>query len=120
MKLGLPGEPTPDGSQAPHVRVSWGVDHGDVQVASLFDRAHGADVILETVNQWLTAAGLPQIPGREELAGLIAANADPDSLAAQFGVGFEGFYTTLGERRDLNRLIQVLKRARDGAFGRDE
>lgn len=112
-----PGQPEPVGLA--HVRVAWGVDHGDVQVASLFDRAKGAEAVLETVNEWLRAAGLAEVPGREEIARLVVQR-DPESIVAQFGVGFEGFHTSLEERHDVNRLIGTLKRARDGAFGRDE
>jgi len=112
---GRPADPA-----APHVRVSWGADHGYVQVASLFDGAHGATVLLDTVNGWLRAAELPEVPGREEMERLILEKAGPDSLPGQFGVNFDGFHVTLEERRDSNRLIQAIKRARDGAFGRDE
>lgn len=116
----LPGQEPPQPPERPHVRVSWGVDHGDVQVASLFDSAHGAEVIISIVNEWCNAAGVPGVPAREELDRLIREKADPSSIAAQFGVGFDGFHTTLEDRHDINRMIQALKRARDGAFGRDE
>lgn len=115
-----PGEEPPQVPETPHVRVSWGVEHGYVQVASLFDRAHGAQVVLDEVNGWLRAAGLPEVPGRDELLKLVVERSGADSLAAQAGLGFEGFWTSLDERHDLNRLIQSLKRARDGAFGKDE
>jgi hypothetical protein len=118
--IGLPGQPPTDRSESPHVRVAWGTDGGYVQIGTLFDRAAGADIILNMVNEWLKAAGLDAIPGREELTTLIATNSDPDSLANQFGVGFDGFHPTLDQRGDVNKLIHLLKRARDGAFGRDE
>lgn len=115
-----PGFPGQEEQETPCVRVGWGVEYGDVQVGSLFDRAHGAEVVLGIVNEWLAAAGVPLVPGREELVRLIGENAAPESIPAQFGVGFEGFHTTLSHRGDVNRLIALLRRARDGAFGRDE
>lgn len=115
-----PGQEPAEVPETPHVKVSWGTDHGYVQVASLFDRAHGAQVVLDEVNGWLRAAGLPEVPGREELQKLAVAHAGAESIVGQFGVGFEGFWTSLDERHDVNRLIQTLKRARDGAFGKDE
>lgn len=112
---GMPGE-----KDRPHLRLAWGHDHASVQVASLFDAKHGADVIISTVNEWLKAAGLTEVPGREELGRLIAEKAEPDSIAAQFGIGFEGFHVSLDDRRAVNQLIAVARRSRDQAFGKDE
>jgi len=112
---GLPGD-----TDHPHVRISWARDYGDIQVATLFDSKHGADVIITIVNDWLKAAGLDQIPGREELQKLIDEKANPDDLVRQFGIGFDGFHVTLTDRRNVNRAIKVLKNARDDSMGRDE
>lgn len=59
-----------------------------------------------------------------------AETLDPDTAAAVgrevldavtgSSMGYQGYFTSLTERRDLNHLIRQLKRARDGAFGRDE
>lgn len=35
------------------------------------------------------------------------------------GVGYQGIWASL-DRRDLNAMIRVLRRARDAAYGRDE
>lgn len=113
--IGLPGD-----SDLPHLRVSWGPECGYLQVASLFEPKHGADVIISTVNEWLKGAGLADIPGREELSRLITKMSAPDSIVAQFGIGFDGFHVTLDDRRSINQLIAVARRARDSAFGRDE
>lgn len=112
---GLPGD-----TDRPHLRVAWGTECAYVQVASLFDSKHGADVVINTVNEWLKAAGLNEIPGRDELSGLITKKADPDSIVAQFCIGFEGFHMSLDDRREVNQLIAVARKARDQAFGRDE
>jgi hypothetical protein len=104
----------------PHLRLSWGHDCAYVQVASLFDPKHGADVIIQTVNEWLKAAGLNEVPGREELDKLITERAEPDSIAAQMGIGFEGFHVSLDYRSSVNELIAAARKSRDQAFGRDE
>lgn len=110
--------PTDNPVDRPYLRVAWGHDNGYIQVAALFEPLHGSDVIIRTVNEWLTAAGLDKIPGREELSKLIEQKAGPDEI--QFGVAFDGFHVSLDDRRDINRLIAVARRARDSAFGRDE
>lgn len=110
----------PGSDPAPHVSISWGADMNYVQVASLFESKQGADIILAMVNEWLTAAGLKEIPSREELDRLILREAGPESIAGQFGVGFDGFHATIDDRRQINRLIELGKRSRDGAFGRDQ
>lgn len=103
-----------------NVRVAWGAGGPDVQVRSGFGHEEGADTILAIVNEWLKCAGLDQIPGREELNKLIVAkNVLPDS-GPPTGIGFDGFHVFFHERRDVNDLIRVLKRARDGAMGKDE
>lgn len=113
--LGNPGD-----MPVPYVSIAWGADMDYVQVASQFDAKQGADIILEMVNEWLKAAGLDAIPGREELDRLIKEKSGPESIAGQFGIGFDGFHITLGDRRSVNRLIELGKRSRDGAFGKDQ
>lgn len=101
-----------------NVRVAWGAGGPDVQVRSGFGHEEGADTILAIVNEWLKCAGLDQIPGREELNKLIFKDAPADAIPK--GIGFDGFHVFFHERRDVNDLIKVLKRARDGAMGKDE
>lgn len=118
-KIQTPGRPGE--TDRPHLRIAWGHDCQYVQIASLFDAKQGADFIIGTVNEWLKAAGLDEIPGREELERLIAAHTpDPDALVRQFGIGFEGFHMTLEQRHAANRLIKVMRDARNDAWGRDE
>lgn len=117
-KIQSPG--TPGAPESPHLRISWGIDMGYVQAATLYDAKHGADVIIGIVNEWLKAAGIKEIPGREELDRRITEKADPDSIAAQFGIGFDGFHASIDDRRNLNHLIATARKARDQAFGKDE
>ena len=72
------------------------------------------------VNEWLTAAGLPEIPSRTDLDRLVKERTDADNLVHQFGIGFDGFHVTLDSRGRANDLIRVVRRARDAAFGKDE
>jgi hypothetical protein len=108
------------GADEPHLRIAWGHDCAGVQVASLFDSKHGADLIIRFVNEWLKAAGLDEVPGREELEKRIKEREPEDSIIRQFGIGFDGFHVSLDDRRDLNQLIAVARRARDQAYGKDE
>jgi hypothetical protein len=101
-----------------HVRVAWGKDYPEVQIASLFDSAEGADSILGIVNDWLKAAGLDEIPGREELDKLIDVKRGEGEYPHK--IGFEGFHVLIADRSEVNRLIRAVKRARDDSMGKDE
>lgn len=101
-----------------YARVAWGKDAEDVQLLSGFDHEEGADAILSIVNEWLKAAGLEQIPGREELNKLIFKDAPADAIPK--GIGFDGFHVFFHDRRDVNDLIRALKRGRDDSMGKDE
>lgn len=103
-----------------HVRVAWGNGHESLQIASLFESHQGADSVIQMVNEWLTAAGLPEIPGRADLDKLVKERTDPGNLVHQFGIGFEGFHVPLDSRSRANELIRTVRRARDAAFGKDE
>lgn len=104
-----------------YVSVAWGKDHDSINVCTQFEHKAGADAVISIVNEWLKAAGLDEIPGREELNKLIAERQETTSVLRGFdGIGFGGFNVALERRRDVNRLIQVVKRARDDAMGRDE
>ncbi len=93
------------------VRVAWGsAGTGEVQVATL---ATGMDPdpterIIGVVNEWLKEAGHPII--------------DLDNLRAAlpYKPEFDGWHASLGDWPEINRLIKVLKRARDQAFGSPE
>jgi len=101
-----------------YVRVAWGSDGSDVQVASLLDSAEGADIILRYVNEWLKAAGLDEVPGREELDKLIASRTPEGEYLHK--IGFEGFHVFVDDRREVNRLVKSIRRARDDSMGSDE
>lgn len=94
------------------VRVAWGQSSEYVQVASLHDK--GFDAMLVIVNGWLEAANMPTIDKMELQKGLAGTNFE-GAVAC-----FDGWHATLAERAAVNRLIAVLRRARDQAFGRDE
>lgn len=90
------------------VRVAWGgAGTCEVQVASL---AAGTDPdpterLINEVNQWLAHAGMTPI----DLAKLRA------NLA--YKPEFDGWHAQFDSWAEVNRLIKVLKRARDHAFG---
>lgn len=109
--------PTPNGAVPEQptfsTEVEWGRDSGCVQVASI--AADGADRILGVVEDWLDAAGIPATDVGT-LRAKLAAGVLPDSLP----LAFDGWHASLDQRADVNRLIRVLRTARDQAFGRDE
>lgn len=95
------------------VRVAWGSNHsGTIQVATLAaNKKHpheATDRILAVVNEWLKAADMT----------LIDAKALREKLP--FTPEFDGWHATLGDWSEANRMIKVLKRARDQAFGSPE
>lgn len=98
------------------VRVSWGNSgSGTVQVATL---AAGIDPdpterLINIVNEWLLAAGETPI----DIAKLRATMADRKPA---YRPEFDGWHATLDDWSGVNRLIKVLKRARDQAFGAPE
>lgn len=101
------------GAPGAHVRVAWGSNRsGEVQVASLAtsqERAGEAtDRLLGIVNDWLKAADMPVIDVAELRKRL---PFEPD---------FDGWHASLTEWAEVNRLIKVLKRARDQSFGSPE
>lgn len=91
------------------VRVAWGKEQGEVQVATLCTGSpNGAERITTYVNQWLENASLPQV----DYQALAQRIENPPY--------FDGFHASLRDRRAVNDLIRTLRRARDQAFGRDE
>lgn len=96
-----------------HVRVAWGSNqNGPVQVATLATSqerpGEATERIIGIVNEWLKAAGEPTI----DLAKL--------REALPYEPEFDGWHASLDEWSEVNRLIKVLKRARDQAFGTPE
>jgi len=94
-----------------NVRVSWGNDESDgtVQVVTQAATREGVEDptarIVRIVNDWLSDAGEPTI----DLAKLKAA--------MPYEPGFDGWWAMLDNWSDCNRLVKVLQRARDRAFG---
>lgn len=87
--------------------VAWSRDGGYIQVATI--AADGTERVVGIVNEWLKEAGMPLV--------------DLEALRSKLGdtpPAFDGWHATLEERGDINRLIRVLRTARDQAFGRDE
>lgn len=95
------------------VSVAWGRDLPSVEVAvTLDDRldagfGDGVNLLVQTVNGWLQAAGMPLV--------------DEAKLRAAVPIAaWSGLHAHLEERQHVNDLIRTLRRARDAAFGRDE
>jgi hypothetical protein len=94
------------------IRVSWGNGESElVQVATLAVN-HGlpgepdpTERMLGIVNEWLTGAGMSPI----DVAELRRRSPAP--------IMFDGWHATLGSWGQANRLIKVLQRARDRAYG---
>jgi hypothetical protein len=94
-----------------HTRVSWGSDEsGTVQivtqaVAGGLPNVDPTDRLIQIVNDWLSEAELPQI--------------DPAELRKRMTHEpfFDGWWAQLDDWGQCNRLIKVLQRARDRAFG---
>lgn len=81
-------------TQANTVRIGWGKNLDYIEISSFSVKPNQAICELNPeTQQWE-----PMIPGLME----------------------QGFLTRLESRRDVNRFIQILKRARDYSFGKDE
>lgn len=95
------------GSDRTDVVVQWGRDV--VQVGSVRDGDAGFEAVIKMVNEWAERAGQPTL--------------DPEKLRAGWKPParpwHDGWFSDITERRRVNELIQLLRRARDGAFGRD-
>lgn len=103
-----PGDGAPTGPTF-QVEVAWMNDYGYVEVAST--ATDGTERAVRIVNDWLREAGVDFRVDLEELR---------KALADKGGPSFDGYHAHLDNRRDVNHLIRVLRKARDAAFGRDE
>jgi hypothetical protein len=95
------------------VRVAWGSNQScQVQVATLAaSREHVGEEtarVIAIVNEWLKDADMPLV----DLAKLRAK--------LPYTPSFDGWHASLDDWAGINRLIKVLKRARDQAFGTPE
>jgi len=94
------------------VKILWGAGSEYVQVAAVHDE--GTRSMLVVVNQWLEAAKMPPIDYAELPSKLVGSQFD-GAMAS-----YDGWHATFNERAKVNRMIAVLRRARDHAFGKDE
>lgn len=91
------------------VRVAWGRDCNEVQVATVCEsNPSGAERITTIINGWLENADLPQV----DYPALAQRIHNPPY--------FDGWHVLLRDRHAVNDLIRLLRKARDQAFGRDE
>jgi hypothetical protein len=94
-----------------HTRVSWGTnEEGSVQIVTqaVASGEPGSDPferLIGIVNNWLKQSGAVEI--------------DPAKLRAAlpYEPMFDGWWATLDDWGQVNRLIKTLKRARDRQFG---
>lgn len=106
----MPSEALYDHTGNVDVRVSWGNDESELvqivtQAAAREGMTDPTDRIIGIVNEWLADADMAQI----NLATLKAQmTAVPH---------FDGWWATLGNWGQVNRLIKILQRARDRSFG---
>lgn len=87
----------------PQVDVSWGREYPGVQIG----------VVAHTVETkaWLQRTLEDVVPDASQREAVVERLTEPHS-------GALGWYTELG-RAESNRLIRVLRKARDAAFGAD-
>jgi hypothetical protein len=120
MEVGVMPRETIYSDQQFNVSVGWWPDR-DVQVGitttqdqSLLQAIYGHDDTLQRLGDAYKAAfGSTQDSlalGKQLLQLVDGASDHP----------YESVWSTLGNRTDPNRLIKVLRKARDAAFGRDE
>lgn len=108
----MPAETIHGDSMPIDVRISWGAAGEYIQVATVHDE--GTRNMLTIVNQWLETAKMPIID-YAELQSKLAGSQFDGAMAS-----FDGWHATFDERSKVNRMIAVLRRARDHAFGKDE
>lgn len=117
----MPSEMIYSGKQDINVRVAWGrEDNGAVQVATLVRRTDAFDPtqrVVNIVNEWLVAAGMPEIDLAEVARRITERTPEGQIVALPY---FDGYHATLDDWSAANTLIRVLKRARDTSFGRPE
>jgi hypothetical protein len=107
-----------------NVSVGWWPDR-DVQVGvtttqglSLLNALYGHPATVSKIGK-----AAVEVFGLDDTNGFDYANCGAAVLRLVEDAGdhpYEGIWSTLGNRMDPNRLIKVLRKARDAAFGRDE
>lgn len=91
------------------VRIAWGATTQCVQVSSQRPD-EGFEFVMTMVNRWLIEAGMEAI-NCTKLRQRLPREKQPY---------FDGWHATFEGRAKVNRMIAVLRRARDHAFGKDE
>ena len=105
----MPAE-TVYGDDGVNVRVAWGTaPHGEVQLATLAVETgmqkDPTERLIDIVNKWLTEAQQPTI------------DLDKLRLALPYTPSFDGWHAQLKDWASVNRLIGILRKARDRQFG---
>jgi hypothetical protein len=97
------------GPNGVHTRVSWGGEGQEtiqlVTQAVTHQGAEPTERLIRIVNEWLDAAGMPQIDHAE----LVRRCSSPPF--------FDGWWATIDSWSQVNRLIKVLQRARNRSYG---
>lgn len=109
----MPAETIHGGGGVPvDIKVLWGAGCEYVQVAAVHE--NGTRTVIDMVNEWLVAAKMPTIDYYQLVKALVEGGDIHDRPE------FRGWYATIDDRAGVNRMIAVLRRARDHAFGKDE
>lgn len=95
------------------VEIAWGSDCEYVQVGSVHN--DGSKAAITIINEWLEKVGAPQVNVEQMRLDL---ERHPETKGV-FAVP-HGWHATFSDRRAVNKLIEVLRRARDHAFGKDQ
>lgn len=97
------------------LRIAWGNRGDSVQIMSRHhDGETGARLAVEMVNEWCRACGEPEVDF-EKIRSLPTTTV-PGRRDIPY---FQGF-TSAVDRRSINDVIRVLRRARNASFGADE
>lgn len=107
-----------------HVQVGWSAER-DVQVGvvgtegrSIVWLLYGSDErSLTKIGEWVRQ-NLADLPSDEQRGRELLNFLDTFGASAE-GPGYSGIWSDL-DRHGCNQLIQVVRRARDQAFGKDE
>lgn len=109
----MPAEVIHDLTGVFDARVAWGTYGTHVQLSTQYGQ-HGPQHIVNIVNDWLAACGEPVIDFNK--IRLLPGETTPGRRDTPH---FDGVHVTL-DRDQINKLIKILRRARDTVYGRDE
>jgi hypothetical protein len=109
----MPAETIHDLTGVFDARVAWGTYGTHVQLSTQYGQS-GPQHIVAIVNEWLTACGEPAIDFdkiRNLPTEMVPGRRDAPH--------YDGVHVTL-DRDQINKLIKILRRARDSVYGSDE